>query len=457
MPGLALSEIARITGAVAPGGAGDRVAAGYAIDSRLLARGEVFFALKGDGRDGHDFAGAAVERGAAAVVVERLLAGLPAGAVQMVVPSTLGALQALAAVVRGRSKVPVAAITGSNGKTTTKEMLAHILATRFRVRKSPGNFNNHIGLPLSILALGPEDEILVVELGSNHRGEIAALAAIARPTVGVVTNVGRAHVGLFGSVEAVAREKTDLLRGLDAGGRGAVNADDPALAAALGDVKAPLTRFGTVAGADLRATDVEVQADACRFTLGKETVRLNVGGSHNVANALAAVAAGGLLGITIREAARALPGFEPLRMKSASAGGITVIDDTYNANPDSMAAALEVLARLDAARRVLVMGEMLELGEAAESLHREVGRRVEALGIDVFIGIGGLARFAVAEAVEAGLRREAAFWYETKAEAKSALPGIVRSGDAVLVKASRMAGLEEISCFLKASTVAGRT
>jgi len=457
MPGLKLSEIARITGGRLVGDAGRiGTVAGYAIDSRLLVPGEIFFALKGEARDGHEFVEAAFARGAAAAVVERPIGGLPAEPVQVIVPSALAALQAIAAHVRERTQVPVVAITGSNGKTTTKEMLAHLLATRLAVRKSPGNFNNHIGLPLSILRLGHRDEILVVELGTNHRGEIAALAKIARPQVGVVTNVGRAHVGLFGSVEAVAQEKTDLVRSLGSGGRGVVNADDGLLAAALRDTKVPLTRFGIEARAEFRASNVDVATGGSRFTVQGQTVMLKVPGGHNVYNALAAIAAASLFGVSVKDAAAALPGFEPPRMKAAQFGGITVIDDTYNANPDSMAAALDVLSLADAGRRIFVMGEMFELGDASEDLHREVGSRIPGARVDLLVGIGEATRQAVEAAVEAGMRREQVFWYEARPDAKLALRRLLRPGDVVLVKASRRAGLEDISDFLKASTVAGR-
>jgi UDP-N-acetylmuramoyl-tripeptide--D-alanyl-D-alanine ligase len=458
MPGLKISEIARITGGRLVGDAGRiGIVAGYAIDSRLLAPGEIFFALKGDARDGHEFVAAAFAKGAAAAVVEGPVEGLPADSVQVIVPSTLEALQSIARHVRERTEVPVVAITGSNGKTTTKEMLAHLLATRLAVRKSPGNFNNHIGLPLSILGLGPRDEILVVELGTNHRGEIAALAKLARPQVGVVTNVGRAHVGLLGSVEAVAAEKTDLVRSLGSDGRGVINADDELLAAALRGTKVPLTHFGIEADAQFKASSVNVAAGGSRFKVQGHTVTLKVPGVHNVYNALAAIAAASLFGVSIDDAASALPGFEPTRMKAAQSGGITVIDDAYNANPDSMTAALDVLSHADAGRRVFVMGEMLELGNASEDLHREVGSRVPGARVDLLVGIGEATRQAVEEAVRAGMKREQVFWYGTRADAKLDLRQLLKPGDVVLVKASRRAGLEEISEFLKASTVAGRT
>ncbi|HVP57944.1 MAG TPA: UDP-N-acetylmuramoyl-tripeptide--D-alanyl-D-alanine ligase [bacterium] len=458
MPGLNLDQIARITGArVAGDAARPGAVAGYAIDSRLLARGEIFFALKGDARDGHEFVADAFARGAVAAVVERPVGGLAAGDVQLVVPSPLEALQALAAEVRKHSQIPVIAITGSNGKTTTKEMLAHLLATRFQVRKSPGNFNNHIGLPLSILGLTPRDEILVVELGANHVGEIAALAKLARPDVAVVTNVGRAHVGLFGSVEAVAREKTDLVRSLGRGGRGVVNADDEFLLAALRGTDIPVLSFGIEAKADFRATDVKVMAGGSQFMVAGQAIGLRVPGAHNVYNALAAMGAASLFGVSVKDTARALPDFEPARMKTVSLGGLTLIDDTYNANPDSMAAALEVLAHAASGRRVLVMGEMLELGPQSESLHREVGSRVPAARVDLLVGIGEATRPAIEGAVKSGLKRDHALWYESISAAKPALGQLLRPGDTVLVKASRKAGLEEISDFLKATAVAGRT
>jgi UDP-N-acetylmuramoyl-tripeptide--D-alanyl-D-alanine ligase len=455
MPRLDLGEIAAIVGAKAASPLPAGPVAGYGIDTRLLAPGEVFFALKGETRDGHGFVKEAWEKGAAAAVVESPIEGLPWGFPQLAVKSSLEALQKLASHVRGGLAVPVVSITGSNGKTTTKEMIAHLIASRMRVRKSPGNFNNHIGLPLSILSLEDGDQVLVVEMGSNHSGEIAALCRMARPDVGVITNVGRAHVGLFGSLEAIAEEKTDLARGLAPGGKVVANADDPTLMAALKPVPVPVTTFGIVADADLKASDVRAHGgEGATFTVAGARVALRAQGVHNVYNALAAIAVAGLFGVTPGRAAELLPGYEPMRMKTAVCGGVTVIDDTYNANPDSVAAALQVLAGIEGARRVFVMGDMMELGAAAQELHREVGARVARSGIEVFVAIGEQAQLAADEA-RAAMDAANVHDFATRADARRDLARIIRPGDVVLVKASRASQLEEIVDLLRCGVTAG--
>lgn len=458
MPRLRLSEIAGVLDLEAQCPShGDLTAAGYAIDTRLLRTGDLFFALKGEARDGHQFVREACEKGAVGAVVERALEGLPPSFAQLVVRSPLEALQRLAAHVRTSTDIPVVAITGSNGKTTTKEMIGFLLAARMRVRKSPGNFNNHIGLPLAILGLDQSDRALVVEIGSSRRGEIASLARIARPQIGVITNVGRAHIGLFGSLEAVAAEKADLARCLEPGGEVVVNADDQVLMAAIKPGAAETRTFGIYNQADFRATDVRAsEGMGSSFTLRGTAVTLRAPGLHNVYNALAAIATAGAFGLSVRDAAEAIRLYEPMRMRTHVAGGVTIIDDAYNSNPDSAAAAIGVLAGMQSSRRVFIMGDMLELGEAAEALHREVGLRVARCGIEMLISIGSLARWAAEEAVSGGMARDAVIHFQTKAEAMTALGGIIRANDVVLVKASRAAGLDQIADFLKSSPTAGR-
>lgn len=458
MPRLKLSEIAAALEAEVPGASvGDLTATGYAIDTRLLRTGDLFFALRGETRDGHRFVRDACEKGAVGAVVERALEGLPAEFAQVVVSSPLEALQRLASYVRASTDIPVVGVTGSNGKTTTKEMIAFLLAARMQVRKSPGNFNNHIGLPLAILGLDRSDRALVVEIGSSHRGEIANLTRIARPQIGVITNVGRAHIGLFGSLEAIAAEKTDLVRCLEPGGEAVVNADDRALMAAIKSDTTETRTFAVRSDADFRATDVRMaEAGGSAFTLRGTTVTLRAPGLHNIYNALAAIATAGAFGLSVKDAAEAIRLYEPMRMKTHAVGAMTLIDDTYNSNPESAAAAIDVLAGTSGARRVLIMGDMLELGESSEALHREVGMRVARSGVELVISIGRHARWVADEAASGGMDREAVVHFETKAEAKTALLGIIRGDDVVLVKASRAAGLDEIADFLKSSPIAGR-
>ncbi|MFH1220063.1 MAG: UDP-N-acetylmuramoyl-tripeptide--D-alanyl-D-alanine ligase [Candidatus Eisenbacteria bacterium] len=458
MPRLRIDEIAGTVGAEVPSGSGEGLAAtGYSIDTRHLRQGDLFFALKGETSDGHQFIGDAYEKGGVGAVVDRVTSGLPQSFPQLVVPSPLEALQRLAGHVRVGSDVPVVAITGSNGKTTTKEMIAFLLGTKMRVRKSPGNFNNHIGVPLSILALEATDRVLVIELGTNHRGEISELCRIARPQVGVITNIGRAHIGLLGSLEAIAAEKTDLARSLDAEGKAVINGDDQILIESLGDTRAQVTTFGMTRSAAFRASDVRmINGKGSVFKLKGLTITVKAPGLHNVYNALGAIAAASLFGVSLREAADALPGFESMRMKTAASAGVTIIDDTYNSNPDSVMAALSVLTGTKASRRIFIMGEMLELGDAAEALHREVGAAAARAGVDILIAVGGLTRKAAEGARAAGLNARNTIYFETKADLKRSLAHIIKPEDVVLVKASRMSGLEEISDFLRSNPIAGR-
>jgi UDP-N-acetylmuramoyl-tripeptide--D-alanyl-D-alanine ligase len=461
MPRLSLKHISETTGGDVLGAGFDPasvLATGYAFDSRRLEPGDLFFALRGEERDGHLFVKQAHEQGAVGAVVEHPVEGIPSQFPQVAVPSTLEALRVLAADVRGHIKIPVVAVSGSNGKTTTKEMLAAILSTRWKVLKSPGNFNNHIGVPMSILGLREDHEVLVVELGSNHRGEIASLSETAAPTIGVLTNIGPAHIGHFGSLDEIALEKTDLLRHLAEGGMGVVNGDDKTLAAATGDIEARITRFGTGEGMDFRATEIETYgAGGTAFHVGDAEVTLRVPGIHNVYNALAAMAAAALLDLGLEEAARALEGFQPVRMKTFALGGVTIIDDTYNANPDSVRAALDLLADYAGDRKVFVMGEMLELGEESPRLHRETGRRVAARGIDMLVGIGGATEEVVAGARDAGMPGDRVRFFAAKPDAGAFLTQMLKPGDVVLLKGSRGTALEEITDYLRQELVEGRT
>jgi UDP-N-acetylmuramoyl-tripeptide--D-alanyl-D-alanine ligase len=453
---LDLKEIAEVIEAQVAADTGGLTTSGYSIDSRTLRAGDLFFALKGESGDGHDHVRDAWEKSAVGAVVERPIDGIPSGFPQMVVRSPLSALQRIASHVRSRTDLPVVAVTGSNGKTTTKEMIAVLLSTRMKVRRSPGNFNNHIGLPLSLLALEHTDEALVVELGSNHPGEIAALCRIAQPQVGVITNVGRAHLGMFGSIDAVAREKSDLARCLQPGGEAVVNADDAALMAQIESIDVGKTTFGLTSGVDFRATSVDVsRSSGSSFALGGLPISLKAPGIHSVYNALGAIATAGVFGISVKDAAEAIHLYEPLRMKMQTYGGLTLIDDTYNSNPDSAQAALSVLSSARGGRRVFVMGDMLELGQAAEQLHREVGSLVARSPIDLLVTIGELAGWASEEAKARGMDERAVVHFADKAQARRDLRGIVKPDDVVLVKGSRLAGLDEIVEFLKSSAIVG--
>jgi UDP-N-acetylmuramoyl-tripeptide--D-alanyl-D-alanine ligase len=448
---LSIGEIARVIGGEVhgTGAAAATVPAGCSIDTRTMEAGEIFFALEGEHSDGHRFVGAAAAAGASGAVVTRLAETAGADLAQIVVDSPLAALQRLAVHVRGLIDIPVIAVTGSNGKTTTKEMIAAVLSPGRRVHKNPGNFNNQLGVPLTILGLDERAEVLVTELGSNHVGEIRELAGWARPDIGVITNVGRAHIGLFGSLENVIKEKTDLLRVLPPSGRGVVNADSPAVLQIAKEIGKDTVTFGIRNACDFRATDVEMTGgQGSTFMVGGTAVSLRTPGMHNVYNALAAIATGSLLDVGPQEAARCLEGIEPVRVAVRREGGVTVIDDTYNANPDSVRAVLGVLADIPAERRVFVMGEMLELGDFSAELHREVGEGVAASGVDYFFGVGGAVWNAVDAARNAGMAEDRASFFAGKEPACAFLSRFVRPGDSVLVKGSRATGMDTVSEYI---------
>jgi UDP-N-acetylmuramoyl-tripeptide--D-alanyl-D-alanine ligase len=423
-------------------------------DTRAIGPGALFVAVRGESFDGHDYAGEALARGAAALLVSRESAA-PANAPSIVVGDTVAALGELARGHRARFAGPVVAITGSNGKTTTKELCARVLeAAGRRVRRTPGNLNNQIGLPLSVLALEPADEVMVVELGMNHEGEIDHLARIADPTVGAITNVAPAHLGPLGSLEAIARAKGELYARIRSNGVAVVNADDPNCVAQSARFAGRKLRFSALANADLRARDVAPESGAAVYTLecggDSAPIRMAAPGMHLVEDGLCAAAAAlasGALGARPLEAIRkglesfaGVPGRAALR---ESPDGLRLLDDTYNANPHSVARALETLAQLRAGQRtVAVLGDMLELGPQAEALHAETGRKAAATQVDVLVAVGALARQIAAGARAAGVA--IALECDDADAAAELVRKHARAGDVVLVKASHGMRLERV-------------
>ncbi|MGH9488615.1 MAG: UDP-N-acetylmuramoyl-tripeptide--D-alanyl-D-alanine ligase [Terriglobales bacterium] len=395
------------------------------IDTRSLAPGDVFYALRGAQHDGHDFVEAALAAGAASAVIARSEAArfpAPLAACLRPVDDPLLALQQDARQHRRAWGGPLVAITGSAGKTTTKEMIATVLATRLRVLKSGGNYNNHLGVPLTLLALRPEHQVAVVEMGMNHAGEIATLAALAEPTLGVFTNVGAAHLGNFASVDAIAEAKRELARAIPPSGTLLLNRDDRRVAA-----------FGSGFGGRV-----------VWYGAGDFKGELLLPGHHNRANAAAAAATGALFGVAAADAALALARFAPLpgRGEVLHPRGMTFIHDCYNANPEAMAQMLTVLASLPAARHIAVLGEMRELGAASPRLHREVGAQAAAARLDALWAVGAGARAILEGARTAGFTA-VAFWAADAAAAAAQLRSFLQSGDAVLFKASRAVHLED--------------
>ncbi len=460
---LSLEQIAEWTGAqlAIPHKAPACEATGYSIDTRTLAPGDLFFAIRGERFDAHDFVADALSKGACAAVVAAARARdlLPEAHAHplLLVEDPLVALQTLAAAVRRHWGKRVIAVTGSAGKTTTKEAIATVLATQFRVLKSKGNLNNHFGLPLQLLKLVPEDEVAVIEMGMSAAGEIAALCHIASPDWGVVTNVGNAHAeGFPDGIAGVARAKYELVAGLSPQAReravAFLNADDAYVSQFGRDFPGRAVYYATrsvaAAVADVDAEDIEELGPAgSKFRAvtaddGSVPVRLALLGRHNIANALAAIAVGMHAGIPLARCAAAIASLKPedKRGELIEWHGATIINDCYNSNPEALQSMIGTLAAVPAARRILVAGEMLELGRRAAQLHRECGQAAAAAGIDVVIGVRGLAREIVAGAEGAGTT---AIFVETPQAAGEWLKQNLKTGDAVLLKGSRGVRLEQ--------------
>jgi len=423
------------------------VAEAYSIDSRTIQPKELFFAVRGERMDGHDFVQQALDKGAVAAVVRKdQLARYPVQTGLMAVDDTLAALQTLGAAVRRLWGKLLVGVTGSTGKTTVKEAIAHVLSFRFRVLKSEGNFNNHFGLPLMLLKIEPEHEAAVIELGMSHRGEIAALAKIAQPAIGVITNVAPVHLEFFKSVAEIARAKYELIESLPRGGTAVLNADDEFVVQFGRDFHGKVVTYGQHSSADVRAENIEPRGAAGSvFEVvaagSRARTILPLIGTHNIYNALAAVAVGITAGLSLSEAAGALATLAPTdkRGEVVLLGNITLINDCYNSNPTALDAMVDTLAAMPAKRRIVVAGEMLELGPEGEELHRRSGRHMVEKGIDILVGVRGLAQAMVEAASRAGMKAEfvaapeaAGEWLTTHA----------RDGDVVLLKASRGVKLE---------------
>ncbi len=422
---------------------------GWSIDSRTVAPGDLFFALKGEHFDGHQFVAEVLEKGAAAAIVSEDVTAV--GAV-LKVDDTLAALQKLAHWARVRWNRPVVAVTGSAGKTSTKDIIAALLAVRLRVGKTVGNFNNHIGLPLTLLRIADDAEVAVVEMGMNHAGEIRQLAAIAEPQFGVVTNVGYAHVENFASIEGVAAAKRELIEGLAPGGTAVLNADDERALQFRESHGGPAITYGFSAHADVRATEVEINPDGSNFIVNEVRFHSKLTGRHAVSNILAGLAVASLFGIPLDGLVEAVAQLSPGKMRGERLlwNGIVVLNDSYNSNPEAARNMIDVLKAEPAGRRIAVLGEMLELGAMAEELHRDLGNYVVHSGIDVLIAIRGAARFLVEEAEKRDPSNRAAFFFDDAEAAGDFLRNFVKSGDAILFKGSRGTHVERALARMEA-------
>ena len=453
---LSLGEIAAILHGIS--GAPDRVARSYSIDSRSIASGSLFFAIRGPSRDGHVFVAEAVARGAAGAVVEREWAATaPLGLAPFLIPvaSTVSALQCLGRAVRRKWGKPLVAVTGSTGKTTTKELIAAALGAQYAVHKSSENLNNHLGVPLSLLALTPRHELAVLEFGMSHSGEIAFLAKMAEPGVGVVTNVAPAHLEFFESIEAIASAKRELVENLAQPATAILNYDDVRVRGFGKGFAGHVVTYGFDLGADYRATGFHLSATRSATVVSAFRVQgsdceaefqLPLPGRHNVENALAAVAVGYTFGVPLLLIADALQKFTPLRHRAEllrPPAGATVINDCYNSNPRALGQMLDLLRDWPGAmRRIVLAGEMLELGPSSPELHRAAGRKCAESSVDWLLAVQGDARMLMEGAVEAGFSAERARFFGEAADAGRFGRSILQRGDVVLVKGSRGVHLE---------------
>jgi len=452
---LTLAEAAIGAGAVleAPTSvpnAGALVASGYSIDSRTVAEGELFFAVRGDRLDGHDFVVAALDRGAVAAVVSRArVATLPDAALAvplLIAEDPLLALQGLASHLRRRWGKRVVAVTGSAGKTTTKEAIAAALATKFNVLKSHGNLNNAFGLPLQLLRLKSEHEIAVIEMGMNHAGEVAALARIASPDWGVITNVGTAHIENFADGQAgIARAKFELIDALPANGVAFLNCDDPYVSQFGRDFAGRAVYFGAGPCADPQILDAaeDLAGLHIRYRAGEREgqLTLNLLGTHNASNIMAGLAVALEAGVDLDAAVAALESLTAgdKRGQMIEIGGATILNDCYNSNPEALRSMIRTLAARPARRRILVAGEMLEMGEHGPALHAACGKAAAEAGLDLVAGVQGNAEHLAAAACTGGVA--ALFLPNAEAAGRWLLVNL-QPGDVVLVKGSRGVHLE---------------
>ena len=429
---------------------------GISIDSRTVKEGELFIAIRGERYDGHDFVPDVMRKGAWGAIVDRSAleakyAGISGLKNVIPVEDTLFSLQEMALMHRKKFLLPVIAVTGTNGKTTTKEMLAAILLQQGPVLKNEGNLNNHIGVPLTLLKLEARHKAAIIEMGMSGLGEIETLARLAMPSVGVITNIGPAHLQFLGSTDTVAQAKGELLQMMRSDGTAVLNADDRYFTTLRSKYSGRVLSFGIDRQADVQAKDIRQERDLTDLTLHADgrsvLVRLRTVGRHNVYNALAAAAGALATGLPLETVKFGLEEFRPVAMRSELRvlNGRTVLADYYNANPASVKAALETLASLKGGRRaVAVLGDMLELGETAAEAHRDTGRTASSLGIDLLICVGPLARHIAEGAVAAGMARNRVFEVDTTSRGAALLREHSRPGDTVLVKGSRGMKMEKV-------------
>ena len=439
----------------------DQMISGISIDSRKIGKGNLFVAIAGDRFDGHQFVKQALNKGAQATVIAKdknhtIDQEVFNKIAVILVQDTKKALRDMASWHRKKFDIPAVAVTGTNGKTTTKDMIAEVLSSRFKVLKSPKSYNNLIGVPLTLFQLNSSSEALVVELGMSSPGEIGILTKISNPDIGVITNIGPAHLESMQSVEKIAKAKFELPDNMSSPKTLILNADDCILAKRIKQKKEDerLISFGIINKADFVADRIEMNGDGyISFRANKDlTIKLGLLGIHNVYNALAAFAVGSLIEVDPQEIKQKLERYTPseLRMELVQIGNIRVINDSYNANPVSMEKALETLKRIKTGgRKITVLGDMLELGEKSIDFHLEVGRKVAQFGVDLLVVVGEFARLIGEGAKKAGMSSHDILTFENNQEVSYYLLENLNEGDLVLVKGSRKMKTEEVVLSLK--------
>jgi UDP-N-acetylmuramoyl-tripeptide--D-alanyl-D-alanine ligase len=459
---LTAAEVAAAAGGRVVAGGPSVSIAGISIDSRTVRKGDLFVAIRGERFDGHRFVADAVAAGAVGAVVGDAAAvgQLPQATLLIEASDTTRALQDLARHVRRRSGARVVAITGSAGKTTTKEVCAELLSARYQVFRNKGNLNNHIGLPLSLLELRTGPDVAVVELGMNHPGEIRTLVGIAEPEVRVWTNVGDAHIGFFASADAIADAKAEILEHAAPDHTLVANADDPRVIARARAFRGRTVRFGIEHDAEIAASDVQLRglegtSAAVRTPAGDFRLETSLLGSGNLSNVLAAVAVGVTFDVPVDAMATRIRGLRPAHHRGEVLrlpGGVTLIDDSYNSSPAALKRSLAVVAAArGSARKIAVLGEMLELGAHAKALHQECGRAAAEAGLDCLLVVGGEPAAQLAEAARAtGIPEQSVLFLPDRNAAAGEAVKRIRPGDLVLVKGSRGIGLDLVVDRVKA-------
>lgn len=459
MKPITLSEIAQSTGGEIIQGDPLVIISSVSTDTRKIKKGDLFFALSGERYDAHNFLAQAAVAGAGGLVVSRPVE-FPPGIPVLMVGDTLGALQALAASNRERCGVTVVGITGSTGKTTTKDMVARVLNTHLRTLKTMGNFNNEIGLPLTLLDMDETFDAAVVEMAMRGPGEIDALCRIAGPKAAVITNIGETHLELLGTVSNIAAAKGEILEHIPPEGFALLNAESPFIRREAARCRGKVIFFGIEQPADIMAENIRPEGGGSRFNAvvdgESHEFILPVPGRHNVMNALAAIGVGKEMGLSAEEIAEGLAAvaLTGMRLEIIEAGGLKIINDAYNASPASTKAALQVLTELAGGRRaVAVLGNMLELGTWSAEGHREVGETAARLGLDYLVAVGDLAAGIAEGAAGAGLPGERVFRCTDNVGAEKVLDGMLLDGDVVLIKGSRGMKMEQIVQHLLKSRV----